>query len=272
MNKNKVQEFLNEKFGEVRANIENDIILFVASDIAKVFKYSSAQKVTDKVDDEDKGYRTWVTLKGEQKLVVINEGGLYQVISSITKKDQERYEFSREFKRWITNEVIPTIRRTGGFVEDEREEEFISKYFPSFSEEVKLSMVQDLLKSNKELKTKATNWDKFLDSNSTYSFTDVSKLISTMANEEKSDIDISAQKLTDFLRVNGILCKTKTPDKVNTDGSVKKGTYKNLPNKEYENYFDVVSVKAGGFNKVQTRVKPSGIEYIYDLLKNKQAS
>lgn len=122
------------------------------------------------------------------------------------------------------------------------------------------------------MKPKADKWDKFLDSNSTYSFTDVSKLISTMATEEHSDIDISVVELTKFLRSEGILCKTKTPDKVKADEKVKKGSYKNLPNKDYESYFDVVSVDAGKFKKVQARVKPNGIEYIYDLLKSKQAS
>ena len=71
-----------------------------------------------------------------------------------------------------------------------------------------------------------------------------------MSNEEKSDTEISSSKLTEFLRDSGILCKTKIPDKIK-DGKVKKGSYKNLPNKEYEEYFDVVSVKANGFNKVQ---------------------
>lgn len=272
---NKVQEFLNERFGEVRALKESEIIWFVAKDIATTLNYATTQKVTQKVDDEDiismsKSQLTnlgnWEQTGGKDVLL-INEGGLYQVIASVTKKDTERYNFSRDFKRWITNEVIPTIRNTGGYVEDEREEEFVSKYFPSFSEEVKLSMVQDLLKSNKELKTKAGKWDKFLGTDSTYTFTDVSKLISTMSNEEKSDIEISSSKLTEFLRDSGILCKTKTPDKIK-DGKVKKGSYKNLPNKEYEEYFDVISVKANGFNKVQTRVKSKGVEFIYETLKN----
>ena len=119
-------------------------------------------------------------------------------------------------------------------------------------------MVQDLLKTNKDLKVKADKWLKFLDTDSTYSFTDVSKLISTMAEEEKTDMSISSIKLTEFLREEGVLSKVKTPDKEN-----KKGHYKNLPNKNYEQYFNVVNIKTkGDFNKVQTRVKPEGIVYI----------
>ena len=259
---NKVQEFLNDKFGEVRATNENGIILFVASDIAKALKYSSTQKVTEKVDDEDKGKRSWVTLGGLQELTVINEGGLYQVISSITKKDKERYALARNFKRWITNEIIPTIRTTGGYVEENSEEEFVNKYFPSFSEEVKISMVQDLLKTNKKLQVKADNWDKFLDTNGTYSFTEVSKLISTKATDEGLDIKITSVKLTELLRSLGILSKVKS-----------KNGYKNLPNKEYEDYFNVSTVDTQhGFNKSQTRVNAKGVSYIYDTVKREMVS
>ena len=265
---NKVQEFLNDNFGEVRCCEENGVILFVAADIAKVLNYTTTQKVTDKVDDEDKGYRTWVTNKGEQKLVVITEGALYQVVGTITKKDKDRYAYSRDFKRWVTNEIIPTIRNTGAYVEDTREDEAINKYFPSFSEDVKLAMVQDLLKTNKQLKTKADKWNKFLDSNGTYSFTEVSKLISTMAVEEKSDISISVIKLTEFLRDKGVLSKAKSPDKEKENGHIKKGSYKNLPNKKYEDYFNVTSIHIkDNLDKTQTKVKAMGVEFIYDLVK-----
>ena len=64
---------------------------------------------------------------GGKNVKLINEGGLYQVISSITKKDIDRYNYSREFKRWISNEVIPTLRNTGAYIEEEREEEAIKK-------------------------------------------------------------------------------------------------------------------------------------------------
>jgi phage antirepressor YoqD-like protein len=128
-------------------------------------------------------------------------------------------------------------------------------------------------KEKEELfKPKVDLYNKFLDSNSTYSFTDTSKMISTLAKAERSDISITVTKLTEFLRDKGILCKTKTPDKVKNDGSVKKGKYKNLPNKNYEDMFDTISVKVNNFNTVQTRVKSSGVEFIYEeLKKSKQA-
>ena len=117
-------------------------------------------------------------------------------------------------------------------------------------------MVVDLIKNNKKNKVKASKWDKFLSTDSTYTFTEVSKLISTKAEEDNLDIRISNKKLTEFLREQGILSKNK------------KGTsYLNTPNKDYEDYFNVISIDVQGkFNKCQTRVKASGVEFIYDLL------
>lgn len=277
MSKNKVQEFLNDNFGEVRCLKENNVLWFVAKDISDCLKYATTQKVTDKVDDDDiiKLPKSQLTNLGNwnqtggKDVVLINEGGLYQVISSITKKDKERYETSREFKRWITNEIIPTIRETGAYIEEEREEEVVEKYFSGLSEDTKKAMVVDLMKNNKNLKVKADIFDNWLDTKSTYTFTETCKLINTVSIEDHSEINISSSKLTEFLRDEGILCKTKSKDKVKSDGTIKKGAFKNLPNKEYEDLFNVVSIDTGSFNKVQTRVKPNGIKFIYEKLKNK---
>lgn len=267
---NKVQKFLNETFGEVRVVEINNVLWFVGFDVARVLQYPKATDMTRNLDDDETDTQTLLIrsdngVEQNRECLVINESGLYNAVLSITKRNPERYRISRNFKRWITNEVIPTIRNTGGYVEDEREDEFVHKYFPSFSEDVKLAMVQDLLKTNKVLKTQADKWSKFLDTESTYSFTEVSKLISTMAKEENSDVSISVIKLTDFLRSEGVLSKAKSPDT-----EKHKGKYKNLPNKDYENYFDVVTIDVKGkFNKTQTRIKALGVEYIYDLVKEK---
>ncbi len=265
MSKNKIEQFLSEKFGEVRAIKIDGVLYFVALDVSKALNYANVNKVTDKIDNEDilripksqlTNLGSWEQTGGRDVLLM-NEGGLYQTIASITKKDMERYDSSREFKRWITNEVIPTIRETGAYVEEEREEEVIDKYFSGFSDDLKLAMFKELKKNNEELKVKAGNWDKFLDTNSTYTFTDVAKMISTKANEDvENSIQISNQALTKYLREKGILSKNKSGK-----------SYTNKPNQDYEKYFDVVSVKATDeINKTQTRVKSNGIEFIYSIL------
>ena len=259
---NKVQEFLNENFGQVRVMEVNNVLWFVADDVAKSLDYEIATNMTRNLDDDEKDIQTLNTLGGEQKCLIINESGLYNAVLSITKRNKERYNKAKKFKKWITSEVIPTIRNTGAYIEEEREEEVVEKYFSGLSEETKKAMVIDLMKNNKKNKIKADKWDRFLDTDSTYTFTEVSKLISTKAEEDKLDIKISNKELTKFLREQGILSKNK------------KGTsYLNTPNKDYEDYFNVVSVDVQGkFNKCQTRVKANGVEFIYDLLKQQKVS
>lgn len=255
---NKIEEFLSEKFGEVRAVKDaNDVIWFVASDIAKILGYRMASDMTRLIDDEDKDTQTMRTPSGEQNMSVVNEGGLYSVVLSITKRNPERYELSRDFKRWITNEVLPTLRQSGAYVENGREQEVVDKYFTGLSDETKLLVFKELVANNEKNQVKAEKFDKFLDVEGTHTFTEVAKMLSTKANEEYDNgFKLSNRALTSYLREKGILSKVKN-----------KSGYANLPNKEYEDYFDVVSRNVNEeFLKSQTRVKPQGIEFIYDEL------
>lgn len=258
---NKIEKFLNENFGEVRCVKINDEVWFVAKDICVALEYSESNvsSVINRLDDDEKTTLT-LTTSGNYttNVLCINEDGVYDVVTGAVRKPK-----AKPFRKWITKEVLPTIRKTGGFVEDDREEEFVNKYFPSFSEEVKLSMVQDLLKTNKELKPKAEKFDQFLETDGTYTFTNVAKIISTKANEDGLNLpSISVQKLTKLLRDNDILSKNKQG-----------GSYTNAPRAGYEEYFNVVAVTHNKFGgelstpKTQTRVKPCGIEFIYDLYK-----
>lgn len=267
MKVNKVEQFLNDVFGEVRVLRDGVHLYFVAQDVAKVLEYASTQKVTEKVDDEDilrmkkSELTNFVDSKsgnmGGSDIALINEGGLYQVIASVTKRDMKRYSLSRDFKRWITGEVIPTIRETGGYVETNREQEFIDNYFSDMSDDLKADMMKSMMKTNKRLQVKSGKFDKFLDSESTYSFTEVAKMISTQATEESGEkVEISNMRLTRFLRDEGIINKSR-----------KGSGYSNLPNKGYEEYFDVVSRSIGiSKNVAQTRVKPLGVEFVYEKL------
>lgn len=263
---NKVQEFLNENFGEVRVVEINNVLWFVAKDTCDIL--GTQTRDLKKILDEDEVDSIHITDKTgrEQDMLCISESGLYsQVIKS-------RKPFAKEFKKWITGTVIPAIRKDGAYINgeenvdmnnEEQETEFVLKAI-----NILQNKIERLQNENKEMKPKVDKWSKFLDSNGTYSFTEVSKLISTMTAEEKSDISISVIKLTEFLREKGILSKAKFPDKEKENGRIKKGSYKNLPNKEYEDYFNVTSIHIkDNLDKTQTKVKASGVEFIYDLIK-----
>ena len=84
---------------------------FVGKDVAKALGYKNTHDALNKhVDNEDKGVANRDTLGGAQKMVVINESGLYSLILS------SKLEQAKAFKRWVTSEVLPQIRRTGGYI------------------------------------------------------------------------------------------------------------------------------------------------------------
>ncbi|MBR5091657.1 MAG: phage antirepressor [Ruminiclostridium sp.] len=114
MNENQIIEFTNEQFGKIRTTLINGEPWFVAKDVALALGYSNPRKaVIDHVDDEDKGVTNRDTLGGNQNLNIINESGLYSLILS------SKLPNAKVFKRWVTSEVIPSIRKTGGYATPE---------------------------------------------------------------------------------------------------------------------------------------------------------
>ena len=108
MNTN-IQIFTSEVFGEIRTCQVNNQIMFVGKDVAKALGYKNPQKaIRDHVDEEDKTVNESFSVNGTQ-VVIINESGLYSLILS------SKLEQARMFKRWVTSEVLPSIRRTGRY-------------------------------------------------------------------------------------------------------------------------------------------------------------
>jgi anti-repressor protein len=104
---NQLQIFKNQEFGKVRVlNIEGDP-WFVAKDVCDVLEIDSSQ--TRRLDDDEKGLRSIQTPGGNQEMQVVNEPGLYSLVLG-SRKPQ-----AKAFKRWITHDVIPSIRKTGKY-------------------------------------------------------------------------------------------------------------------------------------------------------------
>jgi anti-repressor protein len=82
---------------------------FVAADVCRILEHTNPTMALVGLDDDEKGLRNVDTLGGQQSMAVINEPGLYSLIIR-SRKDE-----ARAFKRWITHEVLPTIRKTGQF-------------------------------------------------------------------------------------------------------------------------------------------------------------
>jgi len=94
---------------EVRTMLIDDQPWFVAADVAASLGYPAAPQMTRNLDDDEKGMQNVHTLGGEQEMLVINESGLYSAILRSRKTEAKR------FKKWVTAEVLPAIRRTGRY-------------------------------------------------------------------------------------------------------------------------------------------------------------
>ena len=110
--KTEIQIFTSEVFGEIRTCQVNNQIMFVGKDVAMALGYAKSRNaLAAHVDDEDKkDALIQGPLGGTQKMTIINESGLYSLILS-SKLPQ-----AKAFKHWVTAEVLPQIRRTGGYI------------------------------------------------------------------------------------------------------------------------------------------------------------
>ena len=107
---NKLMIFENEAFGKVRTLNLNGEPWFVAADVCKALELGNPSMTVERLDDDEKGISTIDTLGGKQRMAIINEPGLYSLV--ITSRKPE----AKAFKRWITHEVIPAIRKHGAYM------------------------------------------------------------------------------------------------------------------------------------------------------------
>lgn len=109
-----LQVYKNAEFGSVRTTTIGGQPYFVGKDVAGILGYSNTRKaLIDHIDEEDKGVTKCDTLGGKQDLVIINESGLYSLILS------SKMPNAKKFKRWVTSEVLPAIRKHGLYATDD---------------------------------------------------------------------------------------------------------------------------------------------------------
>ena len=118
-----IQSFVNENFGTIRTMLINDEPYFIGKDIASILGYSNPRKaIIDHVDEEDKtdGVTIRDSIGRAQNPVCINESGLYSLILS------SKLPTAKKFKRWVTTEVLPTIRKHGMYANEETIEKMLA--------------------------------------------------------------------------------------------------------------------------------------------------
>lgn len=209
-----IKTFTNKEFGTVRTIVKDGEPWFVGKDVAEILGYKeTAKAIRTHICAEDKGVSVLDTPGGQQKITLINESGLYSLIlgSKLPK--------AKTFKRWVTSEVLPTIRKTGGYVAND--EMFINTYLPNADAQTRelfrlnLSTIRQLNNKIEQDKPLVDFASHIQTSEDCISMNDMAKLAT------KNGIKIGRTRLFNFLREKKVLgCK---------DG------HKNMP---YQRYID----------------------------------
>lgn len=227
---NEITVFNNENFGDVRTIRIDDEPWFVGRDVAKILGYANPNDALAKhVDEEDRGIAKCDTLGGIQEMMIVNESGLYSLILS------SKLESAKKFKRWVTSEVIPQIRKTGSYHAPKTYAEALRRLA---DEAEKMEALQ---KQNQLMQPKAEFFDAVTDSKTAIPLGDVAKIL---------DMGIGRNKLFEFLRQKSIL------------------TYDNRPYQKYidAGYFRVIEQKYEVNGEVRINIKTlvfqKGIDWI----------
>ena len=193
-----LQVFQNAEFGSVRTTTVNGEVMFVAKDIATILGYSNPRDaINNHVDDEDKGVAKCDTLGGVQDLTIINESGLYSLILS------SKMPNARKFKRWVTAEVLPAIRRHGMYVTEDliaNPDLAIAAFQALKAEREKRIALEEAVavqaQQIAELKPKATYYDVVLKCKDAVNISVIAK-----------DYGWSAQRMNEYLHQKGVQYK-----------------------------------------------------------------
>lgn len=231
---NKIQEFFNEKFGTVRTVVIGEVVHFVASDIARALGYKNPQKaIRDHCKRVNESFIP--SNGGEQNAKVIVKSDIYRLIV------RSKLESADEFESWIFDEIMPTIEKTGAYIEEGREKEMVNYYFSGLSSDLQGKIVNELIEKNKELQT---FYDDLMNTEGVYSM-----------NTTAKELRIGRNTLFAYLRGKSIMFYQ--------DGA-------NVPYQRFMNQglFRVIeSPCADGQYRPTTYATKKGLDYIRKLLR-----
>lgn len=194
---NELQIFKNNQFGNVRIVMKDQEPWFVAKDVCECLAISKHRDAISRLDDDERGSLKVDTLGGKQEMATVNEYGLYSLVLSSRKQE------AKEFKRWITHDVIPQIRKTGQYIAD------IPKTLPdalrAYANEVEEHNKAKAL--IEEQKPKVLFADSVAASHTSILVGDLAKLL-----HQNGVKNMGQKRLFNWLRENSYLIKRKGSD------------------------------------------------------------
>ncbi|EGL20096.1 MULTISPECIES: phage antirepressor KilAC domain-containing protein [unclassified Paenibacillus] len=236
MSKDEIRIF--EYFGKtVRTIIIENETWWVAKDICNILEHSDTNMAVKRLDKHEKGTNSIWTPGGKQELLTINESGLYSLIFNSRKTEAKR------FKKWVTGEVLPSIRKTGQYSVNNTVQQYLA-----LSEEDRAIAYFSQVKKKKELEhqlelsaPKIQKYDEFLDADGYMTIGDAAKVL-----------NIGRNKLFEFLRRIGILMNNNTPYQKYRNGIDKFKVIHTTRNKEP---FSVTLLTPKGFDYIADKVR-----------------
>lgn len=241
---NEIQEFVNEDFGTIRTVNVDNTPWFVAKDVCDILEIGNPSQALSRLEDDEKNTIILNEGIGNPNKAIISESGFYTLVLSSRKK------IAKPFRLWVTREVLPQIRQTGGYIpikEEEPNEVFLARAVQIANETIKHKdeIIANQKKRIESLEETEQDWKLLMDTKGTFS-----------VNEIAHFIGIGEYKLFSYMRNIGLLFKNENGDNV---------PYENVVNKT--KFISVPAIAPDGTAHIQTRVKPEGISYITKLLR-----
>ena len=204
---NELKIFENPAFGKVRVVEQGGEPWFVGKDVAEILGYSDLNKaVAMHVDDDDKKLNDKTSPSfGQRGTTLINESGLYSLVLSSKLPD------AKKFKHWVTAEILPAIRKTGGYIagsEKMSDAELMAKAVLVAQATIKErdARIKELESDTQRMKPKEIFADAVSASDQTILIGDLAKLI------KQNGHDIGQKRMFEWLRNNGYLIKRQGAD------------------------------------------------------------
>ena len=198
---NNIQVFNNEEFGEVRTVMVSDEPWFVAADVCKALELSNPTVAVSRLDEDE---RAKFNLGRQGEGIIVNEAGLYSLILGSRKPE------AKVFKRWITHDVIPAIRKTGGYIQGEEsmsDDDLIARALVMAQKKIELRE-QQLKEKDAQLelqKPKVDFADHVTDSDNAIDMGTFAKYA------QKQGITMGRNTLFKWLRDQGVLMDNNVP-------------------------------------------------------------
>lgn len=236
--KNEVITFNNEEFGSVRCMTMSNEPWFLGKDVAEILGYTNTPKaIRDHVDEDDK-LSERIVLSGQNRVAIfINESGLYSLIL------HSKLPSAKNFKHWVTSTVLPSIRKNGGYIQNQ--ENLSETEILANAVLVAQKVIEEKNQKILQMTPKADFYDTLMDTKNAIPMGEAAKRL---------DMNIGRNNLFAILRKHGVLDAHNIPYQSMIDRR-----YFRVLTKTCSTYYDTRSYSV-------TMVLPAGLEYIRNIL------